>query len=242
MPRPALVNSPLVEVVYEVKFSGSFAVMSGLAQIQEALRDEYPKVLVPNLQDLSEAPALKHYRFASPDLLDTVGVAINSFLFSTKRYGVFEQFRDSTLRLLEVFRGVYQPPHFTRLGLRFTNILPLEQGTTQNVHPWLQLGVSVPRCLGRPLAEFQGNLVFEYDDGARLRVMTGKAQQTRELAAGGRHQMVVDGFLLDLDCYREGDIPPGEDVAFLTTAHGIIDAAFFDLLTPGGRALMEGRQ
>lgn len=239
-PRPRLVNSPLVEVAYELRFPGNFAVTAGLDRLQSMIGAEFSQLLVPNVEP-GEAPVLKHYRFATSDQLELVGVALNSFLFSTKRYTVFDDFATRINPLLEAFAKIYRPSAFTRVGLRFTNLLPFMPGSPARLHPWLQLGASVPSCLERPVAEYQGTYVFDYDGGVKLRVTTGRAQQTRELVSGGRHQMLIDAFLLDLDCYCEGEIEPDRDVAFLQQAHTIIDRAFFDLLTPDALAQLEGR-
>jgi uncharacterized protein (TIGR04255 family) len=228
-------------VAYELRFPGSFTFMGNLGKLQGALAEEFPKLQVPHTQ-LGDVLALQHSRFATPDQLDTVGVAINSFFFSSKRYTVFDEFRHRFLRLLDVFYSVHCPKHFRRLGLRFTNVLPLLPGTIDNLHPWLALGAVVPASLNRPVSECQGAYVLDYDDGAKLRVTTGNAQQNQDLVAGNRAvKMVIDSFLLDFDCYLDGEIPTEEAGVFLDRAHGIIDTAFFDLLTPEGAAQLGGR-
>lgn len=238
-PRPPLYNSPLVEVAFEIRFNGNFAVMNGLDRLQAAIGGDFPKLLVPQLNP-GDHLGLKHYQFASADLVQIVGVAINSFLFSTKRYTVFEDYRKRVEDLLAEFRKVYAPPSFTRLGLRFTNILPLLPGTLDNLHPWLDLGARAPTSLRRPVAESMTSVVLEHDSGAKLRITAGKTQQTRELA-GGRHQMIVDGFVLDLDCYAEGDLEEDQEVAFLLMAHNIIDEAFFGLVTDEAKKILAGQ-
>ncbi len=242
-PRSQLPNSPLVEVVYEVKFPGDFALIDGLARIQNELRVEFPKLLVPNAAP-GEAPSLQHYRFASADLQNTVGVALNSIIVSTKCYTVFPAFESLVTRVLEIIHGVHEPPEFRRLGLRFVNLLPLIPGSLEGIHPWLKIGASLPDVVGGKLVEpAQCSFVLERDGGSRLRITCGPAQAAAQSPGGpsiGKYPMAVDGFLLDLDAFVL-DATAGEDLAFLPRAHHIIDSTFFGLLSDAGVAALEGR-
>lgn len=239
--RPRLANSPLAEVVFELKFPGSFAVWSGLERFQKAVGTDYPRLFVPAVQP-GQFPALIPFRLSSQDDSRSINVALNLFSVMARSYGVFPEFRAEFDRLFSEFRKMHNPPTLTRLGLRYINVLPVAPTVTGSIlpilHPWLDMKTEVPEGLRRPVSESSTALVLEYPHG-RLRLTVGNAQAEKR-SADGTIANASSVFLFDLDFFREGTIESSEVVSFLENAHATIEQAFFDLLRPDVVVQLEG--
>lgn len=240
-PRPRLANSPLAEVVFELKFPGSFAVWSGLERFQKAVQGDYPRLFVPPVQ-LGQHPALIPFRLSSQDDSRSINVALNLFSVMASSYGVFTEFRAEFERLFVEFRKMHNPPTLTRLGLRYINMLPvaptISAAVLPNLHPWLEIKTEVPEGLRRPVSESSTVLVLEYPLG-RMRVTIGNVQ-TEARSAAIAAAKAGSAFVVDLDFFREGKIESSEIGSFLENAHATIEQAFFDLVRPDVLAQLEG--
>ncbi|GAG28299.1 unnamed protein product, partial [marine sediment metagenome] len=75
-------NSPLAEVVFEIRFPGEPAVECRRDDFFALVRQDFPKVWVPNIE-AGQAVALQSYHFKSEDDKETLMVAINRFAYAT---------------------------------------------------------------------------------------------------------------------------------------------------------------
>lgn len=234
-PRGRLENSPLLEVVFELKFPGNFQVWEGLPSFQRGLSDRFPKLFVPQCQP-GAFPDLTPYRLSAEDGSRSIHVALNLFSVQVRKYGVFQEFRSMFEEIWARFGEVHVPPHFTRLGLRYINILPKHEEGPGRLHPWLNLGLVLPEALSKPIREFSSVARFVFPEGL-LRLQTGAVEV--EPAPVGHP--VTGGFALDMDFAREGEIPVSELFTFFDRGHAIIEDSFFTLLTAEGLANMQGQ-
>jgi uncharacterized protein (TIGR04255 family) len=233
-----LANAPLIEVVFELRFPGNFAVYAGLDRFQQTLGEEFPSLLVPKVQ-AGEALALKPFQWQSEDGSRSINVALNLFSFMSKQYGVFGEFQSEFRKYADSFFGIYSPKKFTRLGLRFINLFPQLDSTVSALHPWLDLGMRTPVSPKGTVREVQGSMVVEVPP-ALLRMTFGKAIQNSP-RPGTPFAGLAEGFVLDFDFYREGSIPMDEMLPFLETGHEIIESWFFSLLRPDALKILEGK-
>src|SRR4051812_15499453 len=91
MRRPRLPNSPLVDVVFEARFKGDLSVLAKWGELQRAVKDRYPQLLVPQSRD-GEAPLLQPLQLASLDAKSRILLAVNSFAFGTSSYVDYDTF------------------------------------------------------------------------------------------------------------------------------------------------------
>jgi uncharacterized protein (TIGR04255 family) len=233
-----LANAPLVEVVFELRFPGNFAVYAGLDRFQKTLGEEFPSLLVPKVQ-AGEAHALKPYQWQSEDGLRSINVALNLFSFMSRQYDVFGGFQSEFRKHADSFFEIHRPKRFTRLGLRFINFFPHLESTVSALHPWLDLGLRTPAILEGTVKEIQGSVVVEVPP-ALLRMTFGKAAQNGP-RPGTPFLGLTEGFVLDFDFYREGSIPADEIFSFLEAGHQVIESSFFSLLKPDALKMLEGK-
>jgi uncharacterized protein (TIGR04255 family) len=235
--RKQLPNSPLVEVAFEVRFPGHFDVYAGLARFQHAIGERFSQLFVP-LTDSGEAPALKPYRFALQDGSETVAVAINQLSYSTRTYTVFAEFVERVRAVTDTFFDeVYRPPHFTRIGLRYINALPWFAPKASQLHPWLKFGLATSALLDRRVEACNIETLLAFEEGS-LMLRCARAGLGPE--GHSTEGPLVESFMLDLDFFRMEPTPASELGAFLEAAHGVIDEAFFGMVTSDGRVAMEG--
>ena len=123
---PTLIPIPLAEMSIEVRFPGDLRVEQWRASFQQRIRGQYPKLLVPVLQPgvathPANAPHLMHLRFADPQELNMVGVAINSLGLIKKVYPGWQETIKEFLNYWEDLCKYLEISQATRVGLRFQN-------------------------------------------------------------------------------------------------------------------------
>jgi uncharacterized protein (TIGR04255 family) len=236
--REQLPNSPLVEVAFELRFPGAFEVYRALPDYQAFLGDEFPNLFVPRVSG-GDAPALQPYRFASRDGTEMVSVAVNLFAYVSKTYTMFDAYFERLSYLMQGFFRPFRPRCFTRLGLRYVNSLPKQDGALRQLHPWLQFGVSSVKAFDETLDAFSAAFVVKYPEG-NLLVRIGHASADPVAQEDATHHHLAGAFSLDMDFSRTGEEDVDSVRDFLTQGHRVIDQVFFELLTPAGRKAMEG--
>jgi len=237
MPRERLPNSPLSQVACEVRFTGHFSVIEGLARFQASVEQEFPSLYVPRVQS-GDAPALRVSSLAAADDSERINVAIHLFAFVSRKYSVFAEYRTRFFELFGKFQQIYSPQRFTRFGLRYTNVLPwnTEQATATQIHPWLTLGFHVPKVMEQRISEVAGILTLCHDQGS-LRV----SLERRKPEVKAARERLADMLVLDLDFFA-GDIQLESLGSTMDEAHRAIEDAFFGVLSSDGLKAMEGSE
>jgi uncharacterized protein (TIGR04255 family) len=244
MPRPLVPNSPLSEVSSEIRFHGDLSLYTAWGEVQRELRADYPKLLVPAAVE-GIAPMLQPVHLANRDDSHLVMLAVNTFGVSSRRYGGFEKFKEDLRRVLNVFSRHYDLRLATRMGLRYTNVLPETFGEAGapggRLHPCLKLGLSnwpveQVEHTDQPLLVMNGAV-----RGLKLRVsLLPRAAVLLNRAVN--IQSAVHGIILDLDGYRDGATPVAEFDDFLESAHALIEDTFFGLVTDEYHRYLQGRE
>ncbi|HPA51044.1 MAG TPA: TIGR04255 family protein [Thermoanaerobaculia bacterium] len=233
-----LANAPLVEVVFEIRFPGNFAVYAGLDRFQRALGPEFPSLFVPKAA-AGEPLALKPFQWKSEDGSRSVNVALNVFSYMSRRYGVFEEFKTEFRRLSSMFFEIHRPDSLTRLGLRYVNIFPAMECTAEALHPWLELGLRLP-ALGESEASEVAAAFLLKRPGGTLRLAFGEAAPS-DFTPIGPAGVRLTGFALDFDFFRVGPAVVGDIDPFLDEGHQTIETLFFSMVKPEALRVMEGK-
>lgn len=122
-------TNPLTEVVCQFRFPRLLAIDEGIpAQFQKALGQAYPFVEtrdVLQFQLATEREALKrvHYDFHTEDRLCTVTLCSEFLAVKTAEYRRWEEFEGHIRAGLAALFKSYPIQIFTRLGLRYVNII-----------------------------------------------------------------------------------------------------------------------
>lgn len=116
-------NSPLTEVVCEIRFPGELAIECRRHEFHEKIRNKYPNILVPQTKD-RPVDSLAPYRFESEERTSGIMLALNRFSFFEKKYSGHKQFIKEILRLIKILGETYPIKKLNRVGWRYINIIP----------------------------------------------------------------------------------------------------------------------
>jgi len=212
---PIYPNSPLVEVVFEIRFNGIPAIECHRDKFYEQVRQVYPKVFVPAVKD-GDFPALKAQRYAKEDESAAVLHAINSFALSSKDYSGHAAFKSEFLRLLGVFDGLFKIGNLNRAGWRYINVIPYAKvgdiiplAQFFNFDLGLPLGSSEYENLNMVLTTKieKAHVIFrlqamETQDGQQVLLLDIDYSKTQDLTLNGASQYLDEGHLRAKDVFE----------------------------------------
>jgi uncharacterized protein (TIGR04255 family) len=140
-PRVIYHQNPLAEVIAQVRFPPILKIdTEPPAAFQEAIRKEYPEYadasppspfphnLPPQIMSLvkgfapSRAGGIRH-QFAAEDKKWQVVLTRESLELKTTTYRRWEEFRTKLATLMEVLEREYRPAAYTRVGLRYVDVI-----------------------------------------------------------------------------------------------------------------------
>lgn len=141
-PRIIFRKNPLDQVICQLRFPTILKIDTDVpADFQEKVKDNFPnfsesteinieiplkeKTSVPSelLQDVIKTPGHKNYEFKSNDGLWKVNLTRSFIALSTNKYERWEKFKNKLNIALNAFISVYSPPHFSRIGLRYIDVV-----------------------------------------------------------------------------------------------------------------------
>lgn len=223
-------NAPLVNTAFEIRFPGEVGIETRRDQFQAAVRSDFPNLWVPNAVP-NISPALQHYQFRTEDNSARVSLAINSFVYATSTYPGFEQFRTNLERQRAIFDEVFEISSYTRLGLRYTNQLPILR-TENNFIPlanYVSARIDVGGRFPTPdINELQFSMSCKTDTGD-LRVTIQNEDRSS-----------IEVLTIDLDFFLNGKIGKDQIPGFLINAHDKIEAVFLSLISDDYKSIMKG--
>lgn len=215
-------RNPLEEVICQFRFPQILKIDTELpAAFQERIRTEFPiyseeTPLVPanlpaELRGLIKTafqvgPQSLTRRFASSDGKWTVSLASDFLALSTTAYVRWEDFKNRLRGSLNALAEVYAPAFFSRIGLRYRDLICRSRLGLGNAH-WSEL--LQPHIAAEltdenvPVAEAQHQVIFALSAERRVRLIHG-------LRAAGDEQC----YTIDMDFFTEGrvEIPDAESV------------------------------
>lgn len=224
-------NAPLKSAAFEARFPGDVSIETRRHEFQRLVKPEFPLLYVPNAA-LDKAPALQHYQFRREDSSATVMLAVNSFVYTSNRYPGFDKFKQDLEQIWGQFASLFDIPKYTRLGLRYTNNLPIIRDERGAI-PLSRYITANPRIAPSmpvdPIYDW-GTLLVTALPAGRMRVVV----QNEKARTG------AEVLLLDFDFYRTAQIDKDERQEFVETAHEHIEGLFFELISPEYKKIMEG--
>lgn len=141
-PRILYGKNPLIEVTCQLQFAPVLKIESEVpATFQDAVRSEYPlfrerrDVLAgvpaefpPQIVALLRAQSVLQknhpgYEFTSSDEQWTIGLSRDRFSLSCRHYQTWEHFQSRLVGPMEAMLANYQPAFFTRISLRYQNVV-----------------------------------------------------------------------------------------------------------------------
>jgi uncharacterized protein (TIGR04255 family) len=154
-PRVVYTRNPLKEVICQLNFPAILRIDTELpTNFQEGLRALYPifkeeqaatlRINLPSSQPQVPAEQLglranrTVYRFLSEDSFWTVTLARDSLSMSAKSYRTWEDFSEHFKVPFEMLLSEYKPSFFTRIGLRYLNVIDRKELGLEG-EPWSEL-------------------------------------------------------------------------------------------------------
>ena len=234
-------NSPLVDVVCEIRFPGEMQVECDRHVFWNRIRDRYPHIMVPRVQE-GQALALQHYRLQSQDRKRTISIAINSLAFSeTTPYSGHVAFMQEFSDLANLFHQCY-PGISTvkRVGWRYINVIPFSRaGELVPVDQFLKVNIALPGNLFVTSKIFDARFESLVEDGTvitRLAVVNRKD----ELKEGERPP-TEGGILLDIDYgIEQGKLKFEDSAKYLDKARLRGRTIFEEIITDQYREYLRG--
>ena len=150
-------KNPLEEVICQLRFPTILKIEKEIPyELQEAIRNDFPEYSESNEiqiplpgQKTGEVPSelvelaknnliRKNYMFLSVDKKWKVNLTRDFITLSTVDYSRWEEFRNKILFIIDKFENIYNPSYFSRLGLRYIDIISRENLGLTNVS-WSEL-------------------------------------------------------------------------------------------------------
>lgn len=223
-------NSPLIEVVFEIRFPGELRVECNRDIFYEKIREHFPNVLVPSVKD-GGFPALEPYRFESEDTLTGMMIALNKFAYYARRYPGYGQFSKEVLRWVTEFGKIYKVSKLNRSGLRYINIISFsrESGVIP-LNRFLKMRLDLPEVFPDNFENLSLVFISKTEWGA----ITTKIESI--ITADRSHEAI----LLDFDYAKEKDLTIDSVAQYLEESHAHTKRVFEQLITDEYRQYLKG--
>jgi uncharacterized protein (TIGR04255 family) len=234
-PRVLYRKAPLLQVICQLRFPPILRIEGELpAEFQERIRKPFPlfqravNPLLPQLppeivQALGPQLGSAGYQFRTEDGTSTIALTPESLSLSTQSYPRWERFREQLRLPLSALTGIYQPSFFTRIGLRYQNLINRERIGLTSV-PWSRLFRK--EILGElALKEFEENLL---DAKRVLRINRPSRGAIVLLQHGLSKVQGIDelAYIIDFDFSSANKVEVDHAESFLDTLHEGIGRAF----------------
>lgn len=129
-------KSPLVEVIFQLRFPTILSINSKQpVDFQEKIRKRFPYfeegieqqnefLITPNTGETKVRTSQnKNYSFVTEDNLYKVNLTSTFIAVSTLQYTQWEDFIEVIKFVVAQFESVYEPPFYTRTGLRYIDVI-----------------------------------------------------------------------------------------------------------------------
>lgn len=222
-------RNPLAEVTVQMRFPPILRIEAeSPAQFQEAIRDHYPLYrrgmaagqLPPNIpapvrgliQSMGAAAGPVQHLFETQDRKSSVTLSRETVILKATDYIRWEEFRTQLDHVRAKFQQLYQPASYSRLDLRYVNIIQRSILDLNGV-PWSELlnpsiggELSVPE-FGESIDSASRQLHCKLEgDNHFLTLKTGIALAKSANRGGIKEKC----FLIDSDFHTHTDKPPTE--------------------------------
>lgn len=244
-PRLIFEKAPLTQVVAQVQFPTILKIQQTPADFQERIRSAFPlyetgpdiavaqegalQLPAQIIQMLKNMPGAIPHRFITAGRDATVTLASSSLALSTVKYTRWEEFLALFQLPLSALVEMYKPPFFTRLGLRYINIIRREA-----------IGLASSSWSSLIRAEVLGELAvpsFESNVETATKQIRLKIPNHRGTVLFQHGVTIVlpqntRAYALDFDISKEGQIGVADAEPCLGRFHQLAGRAFRWCITP----------
>ncbi len=224
-------NSPLVEVIFEIRFPGEPIVESRRDIFYDLVRDVYPNILVPQIKE-GNFVSLEAYRFENKEGSAGIMLAINRLSYYSRKYPGFVVFKSEIMKILGKFKKAYPKINgLNRTGFRYVNVLPFtrENGVVP-LDKFLNIKLQIPSAIPEKFTKI--NLGF-------VAKTTGGSITTR-LESMKSDEQKVETILLDFDYAKEEGLSIKNVDKYLEESHDFSRQMFEDFITDSYRMFLRG--
>lgn len=207
-------NNPLEEVICQIRFPPILRITAQKpAVFQERIRSEYPllheKRQIPQMpvpEELQKLIQIDHktaYDFKTENEDWTISLTDDFIAITTSNYTRWEVFREKFRKAYEALIDIYQPAPFTRLGLRYRDVIkrsalniPVSEGWSRLLQPHIAGELALDDVSNAISEKFTNTLIALSDMGGavRLRHGIGKDQDDEQV------------YIIDSDFFAEEKI------------------------------------
>jgi len=226
-----LAKPPLREVICQVRFPVILRIIDERpSEFQERIRQRFPELQVQRPLVISGSVAkpdasvdLKPplYRFHGRNRTWTVSLAPDSYALSTSAYEHWPEFAGELEKVTEAVLQTYDIPYASRIGLRYINVIDrsfTKSARLEDVYALLRPELSallVTSAIMEPVYAISDIRATTGDDRFTFRCGLSQMADSDEL-----------GFVLDFDCYAEGQLSLEDLSARGDRYHTLIYGAF----------------
>ena len=237
--HPALSSNPIVEAAFEVRAraQGEWEperITSLAASLLSHLPDQKPRFLhegIVKLDPNSDTDSSFQRTWIGVEARDEQGKHIvfmesGRFVFSClSPYPGWNHFNEELIRSWKAYADIAKPLEAQRVGLRFINRLPMNDG--EAIADFIDFSPSVP--FGRPVepSEYVLREAFNSPDG-RFTLSITRAVQQQHTKPGPSRNLIVD---LDVGTIQPVSSPEDTIVGLLAEMQEIKNRAFFGTMT-----------
>jgi uncharacterized protein (TIGR04255 family) len=173
------------------------------AQLINALRKEYPHLEAANEVTLGFAGSKNGSNYVhtmrSSKLTWAVSIKQSSLTIETTAYTDYAEMKKRILRIIEVAQKVIDTDFFTRVGLRYINVIDVKVDPSDGwVNPILVEPIRTQAFVN--IHEFAGKLSLTAMDGGCL------LQHGVRVKTGSESEKAMPEYFIDIDTYRN-DVP-----------------------------------
>ncbi|MCJ7654744.1 MAG: TIGR04255 family protein [Dehalococcoidia bacterium] len=211
-PRVIYKKNPLDRVICQLRFPPILRIDTEVpAQFQERIRKDFPdfcekeELILPQ-KIRQEFPAellgkimpsgTKNYEFSSEDAIWMVNLTRTFVALGTTKYRRWEEFKERLDKPLNALIEIYEPAHFSRIGLRYIDIIKRSELGLDGVdwqellQPYI-LGLLSLTTINKQVQTLKAKYEISLDnEGGIARIVTGLVEQDKEVC-----------FLIDTDFY-----------------------------------------
>lgn len=223
-PRPQYAINPILDVVCQLRYPPILKILETPVLFQEKIRNEYPEYqqtgfnfpenFPVELQNMMRSAGMNqggddiHHKFASEDNIWQISLGKNYLsLTNIGHYTGFEDFKNRFEKLLEAFHATYSPLLYTRIGLRYKNIITKKIFHEIESYSWSQLIPShvAPELHDADISEkkiidFEKKLVLA-EGSERINLFNVLTRVSGEFKGVALEDQLA--YIIDIDCYTE---------------------------------------
>jgi uncharacterized protein (TIGR04255 family) len=211
-------KNPLRQVICQLRFPPILKIDTDIpADFQENIRGLFPnfsettelRLEIPRITsgsvpldffDQKPQPiGNKNYSFTTVDEKYKVNLTRTFISLSTFNYSVWEDFRRILKKVIKVFSDSYETPYYSRIGLRYIDIIVRSELNLVNedwdhlLQPYI-LGILSEPHVGRNVEDYEGRYLIRLDDGnSTVRIITKLIQND----AKNENLFVIDSDLFN---------------------------------------------